>query len=102
MSSRASQIVLLCEDDVQQRLATAYMKRCGIRTERVVVERVARRQTHGGNVGWVLDQFARELKACRQRHKAKANTRLIVFLDADALEVNERRRRLDERLTRAG
>ncbi len=102
MTSRASQIVLLCEDDAQGRLAIAYMKRCGIRTERVVVEQIASRMKHGGNVDWVLDQFPRQLHACRQRHKAKANTQLIVFIDADKFDVDERRRHLDERLTRAG
>jgi hypothetical protein len=93
---------LLCEDDAHRRLAVAYMKRCGIRTERVVVEQVASRQRHGGNIGWVLDEFPRQLRACRQRHKTKADTQLIVMVDADTLDADERRRQLDERLTREG
>jgi hypothetical protein len=102
VSSRASKIVLLCEDDAHSRLALAYMKHCGIRTDYAVDPQVASRLKHGGNVGWVLDQFPRQLHACRQRHKARANTQLIVLVDADTFDVDERRRHLDERLTQAG
>lgn len=56
---------------------------------------------YGGNVGWVLARFPSELHACRQRHK-KANTLLIVIVDADRLTVDERRRELMERVTLDG
>jgi hypothetical protein len=102
VSNRVSQIVLLCEDDEHRRLAVTYMNRCGINTSRVVVERVASRLQQGGNVGWVLDEFPRQMHACRQRHKAKANTLLIVMVDADMLEVAARRHQLNERLALAG
>jgi hypothetical protein len=42
-------------------------------------------------VGWVLQQFPIELRACRQRHNVRANTLLIAVADADNYEVAERR-----------
>lgn len=101
MSSRASKITSLCEDDEHRRLALAFMKRCrNINTDRVVVEIVASRLQQGGNVGWVLEQFPRQLHACRQRQK-KAQTLLVVVLDADQFTVEERRRQLDASLKQA-
>jgi hypothetical protein len=55
----------------------------------------------GGNVAWVLREFPKQVHACRQRQK-RANTRLIVLVDADNFTVDERRRQLDERLRQAG
>jgi hypothetical protein len=100
VSSRASRIILLCEDEAHQRLAVAYMNRCGIH-RRDVIDVVASRQKQGGNVGWVLDEFSRQLQACRQRHKAKANTLLVVVVDADTYTVDERRREFNDRLKQA-
>ena len=53
--------------------------------------RNASREVHGGNVTWVLREFQRELEACRKRHAARANTLLIVVVDADNFEVVDRR-----------
>lgn len=50
---------------------------------------------HGGNVGWVLREFAKELEACRRRHATHANTMLIVVADADDYSVAERRAHLN-------
>ena len=54
----------------------------------------ASREVHGGNVGWVLKQFPRELEACRRRHAAFAKTVLTVVVDADEKAVAERRAEL--------
>jgi hypothetical protein len=96
MSDRASQIILLCEDEVQQRLATQYMRKCGIDTERRVRPLVASQKQVGGNDAWVLNEFSKQLEACRRRHR-KAETLLVVFIDADKLSVAERRHQLFER-----
>jgi hypothetical protein len=88
-------MILLCEDDPQERLVRSFLKECGLNTEPpYFVPRNASREVHGGTVGWVLREFAKELRACRQRHNTKANTLLIVVADADAFTVVERRSHL--------
>jgi hypothetical protein len=98
MNDRVSRIVLLCEDQRHQQLVFAYLHRCGCKNpERIVRPRVASREKHGGNVGWVLDEFPKELEACRKR-QTRVNTLLIVFVDADTLTVEARRRQFRDRL----
>ena len=95
MSDRVSRTILLCEDDPQEQLVRSYLKECGLNTlPPYLVTRNASREVHGGNVGWVLEAFAKELRACRKRHAAKANTLLIVVVDADDFTVEERRSQL--------
>jgi hypothetical protein len=89
---RRSQTILLCEDDPQERLVRSYLKECGLNTEPpYLLPRNASREVHGGNVGWVIREFSKELQACRQRHATQANTLLIVVADADDITVIERR-----------
>ena len=102
MSDRVSRTILLCEDELHERLARAYMERCGLSARPpLLFPLVASRMQHGGNVDWVLREFPKQLYACRQRQK-KARTLLIVLVDADKFAVDERRRQLDARLTQAG
>jgi hypothetical protein len=98
VSDRVSQFILLCEDATQERLARAYLKRCGHTSQ---LRAIVASRTHGGNVGWVLDRFPAELYACRQRNK-RAKTLLIVIIDADHFSVDDRRRELSNRLTSTG
>lgn len=103
MSSRVSKAVLLCEDQQHQRLVIAFLKQCGIKNPgRILTSKIASQLREGGNVGWVMDEFPRELRAFRQRQQAKAETLLIVMIDADNGSVEERRRELNERAERAG
>ncbi len=102
MSERVSQTILLCEDELQERLAKAYVKKCGLPYQPPYLKAlVASREQQGGNDSWVLNQFPRQLHACRQRQK-KARTLLIVLIDADKHSVEDRRRQLMDRLTSAG
>lgn len=95
MSERVSHTVLLCEDELQARLVRSYLRRCGVTAEPPYVrEKIASRTVHGGNVGWVLTEFPRELHACRQRNK-RARTLLIIVIDADEFEVAQLRRELN-------
>jgi hypothetical protein len=97
MSNRASKIVVLCEDDEHMRLTLAYMKRCGIQTERVVVQEVASRKQYGGNDAWVLREFPRQLRACRNR-ATRAETLLVVLIDGDRWTVDQRCQQLNQQL----
>jgi hypothetical protein len=102
MSSRVSKAVLLCEDQQHQRLAIAFLKQCGIKNPgRILTSKVASQLKEGGNVGWVMDEFPRERRAFRQR-QVKAETLLIVMIDADKGSVEDRRKELNERAERAG
>jgi hypothetical protein len=102
MSSRVSKAVLLCEDQEHERLVIAFLKQCGVRSPgRILRSRVASKLKAGGNVGWVLDEFANELRTFRNRQK-KAESLLIVVIDADNASVEDRRRELNERAQRAG
>lgn len=95
MSDRVSETVVLCEDDPQARLVRSYLKKCGLKAkEPFLIARVASREVHGGNVGWVIKEFPKELIACRQRH-IRARTLLIVVVDADNLTVSDRQQQLD-------
>src|SRR5947209_5988516 len=102
MSNRVSQAVLLCEDQEHERLVIAFVKQCGIRKPYdSIVPKVASKLRAGGNVGWVLDEFPKELRSIRNRQK-KAESLLIVVIDADNSTVDERRGELNERAQRAG
>ena len=72
------------------------LKKCGLDTvPPSFLPRNASREVQGGNVGWVLREFPRELEACRRRQAAHANTLLIVVVDADDFTVEERRGHLN-------
>src|SRR4051794_29168919 len=98
MTRRVSQTILLCEDEAQERLVKAYLKQCGLPYQAPAVRTVvASREKQGGNDSWVLNRFPKELHACRQRQK-KAQTLLIVMIDADHHTVEDRRQQLFERV----
>jgi hypothetical protein len=102
MSDRVSQTVLVCEDEVHERLVKAFLVRCGLASRAPYVKSlVASKMQQGGNDVWVLHRFPEEVHACRQRN-AKAKTRLLVMIDSDSLTVEERRSQLSNRLTQAG
>lgn len=90
--SRASEIVLLCEDEMHARLLRAYFRQCNIPTG-IVRALVASKLTQGGNDVLVIRMFPDELQRCRLRAK-KARSLLVVVLDADEAEVVDRRRQL--------
>src|SRR5262249_52338116 len=93
--------VLLCEDAEHRRLAIEYMKLCGINTRYDVDPMVASERQKGNAKQWVINEFPRQLHACRQR-SAKAKTLLIVFVDADTDSVHKRKQELIEAVKAAG
>jgi hypothetical protein len=102
MSDRASQIILLCEDELHERLVKAYMKECGLETQEPCVRSlVASRLVQGGNVDWVLREFPGQVQACRQRQK-RAKTLLVVMADADKYTVQQRLQHFNDRLQQQG
>ena len=102
MSDRVSQTIVICEDEAHQRLTKAFLKRCKLPADPPMVKwHAASWETQGGNDGWVLNRFPKELHACRQRNK-KTKTLLVVLIGADQCTIAERRRQLGERAVAAG
>lgn len=91
MSTRVSQYVLLCEDEMQRRLVRAYLRRCGV-SDRIIKE-VNPSQDDTAGISWVIKQFAQQLEACRHRQQV-AKTLLIVVIDADKFSIEERKQHL--------
>ena len=95
---KPSQVILLLEDDHQKMLLYRYLKRCGLGHVTRVSPYVPGR---GSAEQRVRAQFATEVKAYRSR-QARAETSLIVVIDADENTVQERLNQLDQALKDAG
>lgn len=95
---KPSQVILLLEDDHQKMLLYRYLKRCGLSRAIRVSPHVPGR---GSAEQRVRTQFAAEVRAYRGR-QAKAETSLIVVIDADENTVQERLNQLDQALEDAG
>jgi hypothetical protein len=87
MSVRRVRIVLLCEDSQQEAFTRRYLEGMGWDTRELRVEKSP--SAKGSAEQWVRERFPMELKIYRLR-KAKAASGLIVLIDADAHEVNDR------------
>lgn len=88
-------IVLLCEDNPQEQFVAECLSRFGAQNLKRRLHHInARREVHGGNVGFVERRAITEVDAWRKRnHKTK--TLLVVVADADAcFSRKERRERL--------
>jgi len=101
VAERVSRIILLCEDDAHRRLANEYMKLCNINVKYNVIALVGSERQKGSAKHWVLQEFPRQLHACRQR-SSRAKTLLIVMVDADEDEVEERKEQLWASVRNAG
>lgn len=97
MSERVSQVIVLCEDDPQERLVRSYLRMRGVSTRELRPVN-ASREAQGGGVKWVIERFPVELEACRRRHAVRAKTMLIAVVDADKFAVQERRDEFERRL----
>ncbi len=91
--SRASEIVILCEDKLQEVFVRRFLTR-GWKKGKYDVRAVPYPQGGSGGAGekHVRNKYPNELKACRTRH---AGTILIVVMDADAGTVEEHHRELE-------
>src|SRR5437016_10776686 len=77
------------------------MKHCGINTkynvDRIVVSRLRKGSAKQG----VIQEFPRQLHACRQR-SSRVRTQLVVLVDADEETVEQREQQLWESVSNAG
>lgn len=96
--ARASQVIVLAEDELHQRFVRCYKQKLrfseGIRNEPLPSGR-------GCGEQWVRERYANAVKAYRWR-SAKAETALVVVIDADVVDVDRRLRQFRDALTYAG
>jgi hypothetical protein len=92
--SKASQLIILCEDRAHEIFVTRFLKKgWGVkpRTIRVIPYPGGK----GSGKKFVLEKFSEEAKACRSRHAA---TILLVIQDADEFSVEQVRAGLAAKL----
>lgn len=87
MSARRVKIVLLCEDSQHEAFARRFLAGMGWNTREIRVERSP--AARGSAEQWVREKFVDELAVYRQRRQRAASA-LIVMIDADGQEVEER------------
>ena len=95
--SRASQVVVLVEDQPQQQFVRRYLYKMGYTARDIRFRPLP--SGRGAGEQSVRQRYATEVQAFRQRHAATA---LVVAIDADTGEVSERARQLRAELDRAG
>lgn len=92
MASKATTIVLLCEDKQHERFARTFLRKRGVESRRI------RSLIHNGNGDakqWICAQFPNELKAYRAQAN-HLNNLLIVVTDVDNRTVQERAETLNQ------
>lgn len=95
--AKPSQVIVLVEDNRQQQIIRRYLRRVGLDPHDMRFEL----PTSGSGEQWVREQFPVEVAAYRNR-RARAQTKLIIVIDADNLTVAERLVQLDQKLREAG
>ena len=90
--SKASQIVILCEDRMHEVFVRRFLKRWGVANLNRLVRTTPYPEGRQSGEQHVRTRYPNELKALRSRH---ASTILIVVMDADAQTAQDRRRELD-------
>lgn len=91
--SKASQIIVLCEDKAHEVFAKRFLKRWGVKPRAIRVPPYPNGK--GSGKKYVEDQLSLEAEALRRRH---ASTILLAIQDADDFSVKAVKRRLDEKL----
>lgn len=95
--AKPSEVIVLVEDNRQQQIIRRYLRRVGLEAHgmRFMLP------SSGSGEQWVRDQFPVEVTVYRRR-RARAETKLIVVIDADNLTLPERLAQLDQKLQEAG
>jgi hypothetical protein len=91
--SKASQIIILCEDKAHEVFVKRFLKRWGVKPRAIRVPPYPNGK--GSGKKYVEDQISLEAEALRRRH---ASTILLVIEDADDSSVDAVKSRLDEKL----
>jgi hypothetical protein len=85
------------EDSLHKQFIYRYLKKIGVEAHAM---RIYPSPAGSGSAEqWVRERFAIEVEACRRR---KAETKLIIVIDADTRTVQQRISQLDQALSQAG
>jgi hypothetical protein len=93
--TRASEVVLLCEDKQHEVFVYRYLSRLGYGRHAIRITKSP--AGRGAGDAFVLNAFVRELVACRTRNR-RAKTSLVVIQDADLIETAKRIQAFTDRL----
>ncbi len=97
--SKPSRVFVLLEDEHHEMLVRRYLIKCGLKSHEMRIDRSPSGQ--GSAESWVRKRFVEETNEYRNR-QARAQTALIVMIDADIGTVQDRLNQLDEALTESG
>jgi len=95
---RPSLVVVLAEDERHELFVRRYLYRLGLSTHDIRVEDLP--SGRGSGEQWVRERYPRAVKVYRGR-STRAETALIVAIDADTEEVDRRHRQLRQALEQA-
>jgi hypothetical protein len=93
--SKPSRVVFIVEDEHQGRLIYRYLLKCGLGRHDIREQRSP--SGRGSAENWVRKTFAMETNEYRRR-QARAQSALIVVIDADTYTVQDRLNQLDQAL----
>jgi hypothetical protein len=96
--SKASQVVVLAEDRRQQNFVRRYLLRANYLKHQIILEPLP--GDRGSGEQWVRSRYSKNVEAYRAR-AGRAETALVVIIDADTGEVEDRVRHLGEALAAA-
>jgi hypothetical protein len=94
---KVSLVIGLVEDKRQQQFVYRFLKKIGYLEHEIRFRPVP--GGHGSGAHWVLTQYAREVEIYHKR-SVRAQTALVVAIDADDGSVTQRRQQLDDRAAR--
>jgi hypothetical protein len=97
--SKPSRVIVVLEDDDHEKLLYRYLIECGWKRRQIYISPPPSGQESAE--GWVRREFVKETNAYRNR-QARAQTGLIVMIDADKYTVRERWSQLDQALKDSG
>jgi len=91
--------IVIVEDDHHRMLVYRYLSECGVGEHKM---RIVRSPSGTGSAEkWIRQAFVKEVSVYRTR-QARAQTALIVVIDADTQTVNDRLNQLDQALRDTG
>ncbi len=93
--SNPSRVFVLAEDERHRSLILRYLIECGLKQHEMRIQLSP--AGRGSAENWVLKTFASETRAYRSR-QARAESALIVMIDADTRSVQDRWNQLDQAL----
>lgn len=100
MSRRRPQIMILCEDKAHLHFLKGYFAHAGWR-ERQIISKEACPPAAQSAEQWVHQRYGETMRTLRSRHGQGRNVVLLVMIDGDRHDPNERKRQLDQEFLRS-